>query len=91
MKQTINKISDTVSALFSLVFSSSVQRAAVQTKLTHHIVALNEKSSSMEIINAVADCLKDILGYRLFAFVVKKDAGLMSGWTPGCIKPLLKT
>lgn len=76
MKQTINKISDTVSALFSLVFSSSVQRAAVQTKLTHHIVALNEKSSSMEIINAVADCLKDILGYRLFAFVVKKDAGV---------------
>ncbi len=76
MKQTINKISETVSAFFSLVFSSSVQRAAAQTKLTHHIVALNKKSSSMEIINEVADCLKDILGYRLFAFVVKKEAGV---------------
>ena len=76
MKQTLNKISDTVSALFSVVFSSSVQRAAAQNKLTRHIVALNKKSSSKEIINEVAICLKDILGYRLFAFVVKKEAGL---------------
>jgi diguanylate cyclase (GGDEF)-like protein len=76
MKQTINKISETVSAFFNLVFSSSVQRAAAQTKLTHHIVALNKKSSSMEIINEVSVCLKDILGYRLFAFVVKKEAGV---------------
>ena len=76
MKQTLNKISDTVSALFSVVFSSSVQRAAAQNKLTRHIVALNKKSSSKEIINEVAICLKDTLGYRLFAFVVKKEAGL---------------
>ncbi|MCG8618828.1 MAG: GGDEF domain-containing protein [Desulfobacterales bacterium] len=76
MKETINKISGSVSAAFSLLFSSWLQKAAAQSKLTHHIVALNEKSSSMEIINEVADCLKDILGYRLFAFVVKKEAGV---------------
>ncbi|HCY86685.1 MAG TPA: GGDEF domain-containing protein [Desulfobacteraceae bacterium] len=76
MKQTISKISDSMSAFFSLVFSSTVQKAAAQSKLTHHIVALNKKSSSTEIINEVSDCLKDILGYRLFAFVVRKEAGV---------------
>jgi diguanylate cyclase (GGDEF)-like protein len=76
MKRTVNKISETLSAFFSLVFSSSAQRADAHNKLTRHIVALNKKSSSMEIINEVADCLKEILGYRLFAFAVKKEAGL---------------
>ena len=76
MKQTINRLSDSVSAFFALIFSSAAQKAAAQSKLTHHIVALNKKSSSMEIINEVAGCLKDILGYRLFAFVVRKEAGV---------------
>ncbi|MDD9302418.1 MAG: GGDEF domain-containing protein [Desulfobacter sp.] len=76
MNQTLNKLSNTVTAFFSLIFSSSIQRAAAQNNLTRHILALNQKSSSKEIINEVALCLKDLLGYRLFAFVVKKEAGL---------------
>ncbi len=76
MNKQFNKISQTLSAFFSLVFTSSTRRADAYNKLTRHIVALNQKSSSMEIINEVADCLKEILGYRLFAFVVKKEAGL---------------
>lgn len=59
-----------------MVFSSTANQAAAQNKLTHHIVALNKKSSSREIINEVAVCLKDILEYRLFAFVVKKTSGV---------------
>ena len=76
MKQTFDKFSHTLSAIFGLVFGTSIQKAEAHNKLTRHIVALNKKSSSMEIINEVADCLKDILGYRLFAFVVKKEAGV---------------
>jgi len=76
MKQALNKLSQNLSAVFSLMFTSSVRRADAYNKLTHHIVALNQKSSSTEIINEVADCLKEILEYRLFAFAVKKEASL---------------
>lgn len=76
MNKSLNKISQTLSAVFSLVSTTSARRADAYNKLTRHIVALNQKSSSTEIINEVADCLKEILGYRLFAFVVKKEAGL---------------
>ncbi len=76
MKQTLNKLSQNLSAVFSLIFTSSIRRADAYNKLTRHIVALNQKSSSMEIINEVAECLKEILGYRLFAFVVNKEGSL---------------
>ncbi|MBU0971532.1 MAG: GGDEF domain-containing protein [Proteobacteria bacterium] len=76
MKQALQKITRTLSGFFSVVFSFAANQAAAQHKLTHHIVALNKKSSSREIINEVAVCLKDILGYRLFAFVVKKNSGV---------------
>jgi diguanylate cyclase (GGDEF)-like protein len=76
MKQTLQKISYNLSAFLSLVFSSAAKQAATQNKLGRHIIALNKKTSSKEIINEVAVCLKEILGYRLFAFVVKKDSGV---------------
>ena len=77
MKLTLEKLNTVKSAFFGLMFRSSVQhRADAHSKLARHIVALNKKSSSMEIINEVADCLKEILGYRLFAFVVQKESGL---------------
>lgn len=76
MKQTLQKITYNLSAFLSLVFSSAARQAATHIKLSRHIIALNKKTSSMEIINEVAVCLKDILGYRLFAFVVKKEAGV---------------
>lgn len=76
MSTTLNKFSQRLSTAFSLVFGSSIKRAHAQNKLARHIVTLNKKTSPAEIINEVADCLKDILGYRLFAFVNKKSAGV---------------
>ncbi len=76
MKQTLQRITDNLSSFFSVVFSSAANQASAHNKLTRHIVALNKKTSSKEIINEVAVCLKDILGYRLFAFVVKKESGV---------------
>jgi diguanylate cyclase (GGDEF)-like protein len=75
MRQALNIISGGMTALFSMVFRV-VQRRADHQKLTHHILALNKKQSSKEIINEVALCLKDILDYRLFAFVLKKQEGI---------------
>ena len=76
MNQTLQKLFNTFFAFFSVISSSAARQAEAQKKLTHHIVALNKKTSSMEIINEVAVCLKDILGYRLFAFVVEKESGV---------------
>lgn len=91
MRQTLEKLNTMTSALFGLIFRSSIQqRAEAHNKLTRHIVALNQKSSSMEIINEVADCLKEILGYRLFAFVVQKDAGLDVWLDPRMYKKALE-
>ncbi len=80
MSKTLDRFSHRLSAVFGLIFGSSLHRAQAQNKLARHIVALNEKTSPAEIINEVADCLKDILGYRLFAFVNKKNAGVVDVW-----------
>ncbi|OGR53494.1 MAG: diguanylate cyclase [Desulfobacula sp. RIFOXYB2_FULL_45_6] len=75
MKQTLGSLSGKVTTLFSMVFHAA-KKQADHKKLTQHILALNKKQSSAEIINEVAVCLKDILNYRLFAFVLKKDIGV---------------
>ncbi|MCD4718742.1 MAG: GGDEF domain-containing protein [Desulfobacula sp.] len=71
MKQALSRISGRMTTLFSMIFKMA-QRQADHKKLTRHIVELNKKQSSIQIINEVALCLKDILNYRLFAFVIKK-------------------
>ena len=76
MKLSLQRLNDNLSGFFLSIFNSAAKRASIQNKLTRHIVALNKKSSSKEIINEVAVCLKDILGYRLFAFVVKRESGV---------------
>jgi diguanylate cyclase (GGDEF)-like protein len=76
MKLNLQKLNDNFSGFFLSIFNSAAKQASTQKKLTRHIVALNKKTSSKEIINEVAVCLKDILGYRLFAFVVKKESGV---------------
>lgn len=75
MKQALNRLSGKVAALFSVVFNAA-RTQADHKKLTRHILALNRKQSPAEIINEVALCLKDILRYRLFAFVLKKENGV---------------
>jgi diguanylate cyclase (GGDEF)-like protein len=76
MKLTLQRLNNNLSGFFSILFSSAAKKAAIHNKLTRHIVTLNKKTASKEIINEVAICLKDILDYRLFAFVVKKKAGV---------------
>jgi len=75
MKQALSRISGRMALLFSMIFKIA-QRQTDHKKLMHHIVALNKKESSTQIINEVAFCLKDILNYRLFAFAIKKEKGI---------------
>ncbi len=43
-------------------------------KLCRHIVDLNQKKSSVEIIRQGAQCLKEVINCRFFAFAIKKDS-----------------
>lgn len=72
MKQALNRISNATSAFISLILKLA-QKQADHKKLTRHLLELNKKQSSIEIINEVALCLKDIINYRLFAFVIRKE------------------
>ena len=80
MSNTFDRFSHKLSAFISLVFGSSLQQVHTQNKLARHIVSLSQKSDSADIINEVANCLKETLGYRLFAFVVQKNTGDMDVW-----------
>ncbi len=64
-----------ISTLFSL-FSGFARKQADYKKLNHHILALNQKQSPLEIIDEVSVCLKSILNYRLFAFAIKNKDGV---------------
>ncbi|MFH2093898.1 MAG: GGDEF domain-containing protein [Pseudomonadota bacterium] len=75
MNQALSRLSGRLNTLFSIIFQAARSQAD-HKKLTHHILEISKKQSSAEIINEVALCLKDILNYRLFAFVVKKETAV---------------
>ncbi len=75
MKQAIETISGRALGMVTAIFSQA-SRQADQIKLSRHILALNKKDSSSAIINEMALCLKEILDFRLFAFVVRKKGGV---------------
>lgn len=58
------------------LFFGSAARERDHKKLTRHIIDLNQENSARGIIQSVSACLKDILGYRLFAFVIQKECGI---------------
>jgi len=89
MKQTFGSLSGRVTALFSMIFNAA-KKQADHKKLAQHILLLNKKQSSVDIISEVALCLKDILNYRLFAFVMKKDAGVDVWLDPRMYKKTLE-
>lgn len=89
MKQTFGSLSGRVTALLSMIFNAA-KKQADHKKLTQHILLLNKKQSSVEIISEVALCLKDILNYRLFAFVMKKDVGVDVWLDPRMYKKTLE-
>jgi diguanylate cyclase (GGDEF)-like protein len=61
----------------STAFSTMIKSVGKQTdhkRLTNYIITINQKESTEEILNELSDCLKDILNYRLFAFVIQKKS-----------------
>ncbi len=83
MKQTLERLfggrlSGRVTAVVSMMFNAA-KKQADHKKLTQHILMLNKKQTPEDIIHEMALCLKDILNYRLFAFVMKKD-GRVDVW-----------
>ncbi len=72
MNQTLKQLS---SRLFALAFGQWL-RQANQKELLKHIVSLQKQTSSSDIINSTAASLKQIVDYRLFAFVMKKEDGV---------------
>ncbi|THB80500.1 MAG: GGDEF domain-containing protein [Desulfobacteraceae bacterium] len=68
-------LSEKLYAMLS-VFFGFAQRQADHKKLNRHILALNQKENLAGIIDEVSLCLKSILNYRLFAFVLEKGDGV---------------
>ncbi|MEA2059085.1 MAG: GGDEF domain-containing protein [Thermodesulfobacteriota bacterium] len=75
MKRQFALISKRVSDVLSVFLNVSV-RQSDHRRLSRYIIELNQKKSSEDIIAEAADCLKHILGYRVFAFVIKTEKGL---------------
>jgi diguanylate cyclase (GGDEF)-like protein len=90
MKGAFNKLSNSVSTLFSALFGTAA-RQSDHRRLTQYIVTLNQKESPEEIISEASMCLKDILNYRLFAFVIKKENGIDVGLDPRMYKKSLES
>lgn len=57
-------------------FLTAAARETDHRKLTRHIINLNQQNSTQGIIHEVSVCLKEILNYRLFAFVIQRDRGI---------------
>ncbi len=90
MKGSINRLSQKVSAVFSTLFSAA-DRQSDHRRLTRYIVTLNQKKNPREIISEVSLCLKDLLNYRLFAFVIKTDRGIDVWLDPRMYKKSLES
>lgn len=71
MRPELNKLIDLLFVFFKVTAKQSDHK-----KLAQHIINVNQQDTPAEIINAVSICLKDILDYRLFAFVMKQPNGL---------------
>ena len=69
-----NKIS-TMFSTFSTVFKS-VGKQADHKRLTNYIIAIHQKEATEEILNEFSNCLKNILNYRLFGFVMQQKNNL---------------
>ncbi len=72
MNQILKQLS---SKILTLSFGQWM-RQAKQKELLQHIVSLQKQTSSSDIINSAAASLKQIVDYRLFAFVMKKEGGV---------------
>ena len=90
MKGTFNRLSNIISTIFSTIFHANV-RQSDHRRLTQYIVTLNQKKTPQEIISEVSLCLKDILNYRLFAFVIQTETGIDVWLDPRMYKKSLES
>ncbi len=90
MKDALNKLSSSVSTLLSAFFGTAA-RQSDHRRLTQYIVTLNQKENPEEIISEASLCLKDILDYRLFAFVIKTETGIDVWLDPRMYKKSLES
>ncbi len=83
----------TFKAFFNILpfFFSVSKRNADHEKLTEHIINLNQQNSVQGIINEMALCLKNILNYRLFAFVIQRKLGVDVWLDPSMYKKSLES
>ena len=85
MKQAFNILSNRAMAAFTTFFTAASKQPDPAT-LSRHILALNTKETTVDIITEMAACLKNTLGYRLFAFVVQKPKGVDAWLDPRMYK-----
>ena len=71
----ISGLSNKISTMFSTVLKS-VGKQADHKRLTNYIITINQKETTEEILSELSHCLKDILNYRLFAFVIQQKDDL---------------
>ncbi len=71
----INVLSNRISTVFSTMLKS-VGKQTDHKRLTNYIITINQKESTEDILSELSQCLKDILNYRLFAFVIQKKSSL---------------
>ena len=67
-----NRLSEKISTTFYHL-TRLTNKKADHEKLNRYIVALNQETLPVEIIKQGAACLKEILKYKLFAFVIQND------------------
>jgi len=71
----INGLSNRMSTMFSTIFKSAGKQAD-HKRLTNYIITINQKESTEEILSELSHCLKNILNYQLFAFVIQQKSNL---------------
>ncbi len=71
-------LTDRISTMFSIMLKSVGKQADLK-RLTNYIIAINQKESTEDILSELSHCLKDILNYRLFAFVIQ-EKGCLDIW-----------
>lgn len=86
---SINGLSSKISTMFSTMLKS-VGKQADHKRLTNYIITIHQKESTEEILSELSHCLKNILNYRLFAFVIQQKSNLDIWLDPSTYKESLE-
>lgn len=89
MPFNLKNFSGRVAALIQVLFKLA-RNQSDQKYFASHIIELNKKQSPEQVINETALCLKNMLNYRLFAFVIKQEKHIDVWLDPGWYKKSLE-